>query len=1631
MVNHPESTSKTRSEYLQGKTELSDVDIINILDLPVEKRSINNEIYTDKSYKELRNNPEELSSLTENLKTKPEYLKYHSSYIAKSKLLYQESDVLCNEIPCLIVLDQLKKTSYLLPYEYAANKSGAAITSADALKSNTFTDFKRVFNHNLHHAIEKGAEQGKDIFFLINSEKLNYEETKKQLIKFTNNRTSENKEGTYLFFSEKNFVCYSFESDKDGFVRELSKHDLKEIRAAISSKPLTPNQKTDVKSASSSSEINIPQENSDVNDFKQIRLANIDKPLHPTRSQTEMSATSSDNINLPQNKSTVNDLKQIRAAISSKPLTPSRESEKTSDSLASNLNITHENSDVNELFSSLLLRGEITLLEKNKDIENRQQRYFAAVKSLEELNASIYSETIKKSNSKFIEKEYNSRFFKSFANTQRIVYETSKKQIKPESTENNLVQAKKIIELVDPEKSMTELANVIKNKSQLLIKNPELKDVVFDYGSFGDLTTEDSKGGFGIAHIIQRRNEKDRLTKDEIAGLLILIKQYTETEKPDCYDNTKTRAFINKSGIRIVLQKNWNGNNNSWIVSGYGLRDNNDKIKTEAIEAIRAVSAQYGYKPEHSFFREQVGATIASIQNIRQQQQNVKIEKKQSVTETGKKQISTANAKTVYDRAVLKSSAKELSDKQLFASLVASCYAKSALKNKNASLLYKNTRNKNLLQQAADERIISSVESELKRRGYFISVENSADETILNYKRTISETGKKQIKTEEKNMPISTEKDFIKDFTNKKVSIQLNDKKNGVEIKFADTPLARKENALIKAAGFRWSESQQLWYARQNENSLGYAVRLRSKILNEMEQNGEKTYSAKEFNAEIEKELNNILNETENQNIEPSKAELSNDEDNLIYADKKRSTEWERSSHVQFVTQRLSNSNAYNVNILTKSEFVNQHDIVAENEREYQKSNEKELEQWYETVDWEDPMESAEAWQNGTQEQIAYIRKRQKEKMIDREIESEQDNNLTSYIERFSKETEGRGDEIQLQKAIELALEKNTVQLTEAELNRENWNRFFPNGSVETPIGTVKLGENQFNKLQKEDRNNLLAAMYETLSNPSIVLEKETVDKNSGDFKPVNVYGKSFIREDSNHKRIVESVVIFKDGNEISIGTHNKDIGRFARQIKTADQIIFADSEISRVASLILENGGSHVQLKGINTQALNSDYSKDTLLSIKKIQGQFKSQDEIIDRGIESVQSNGGMSEASMEAEITAQNNASYDSEGDSMNKNQKNTFNDTPVFKNANLFLEENKKGELPFFAGKEKLKDGKEVIEIKPHPVVDAITGRLVLGTNQILAQDVFLKTGEYPANINVITWAEAKANGIQLKKGTPGYTISTKGKDNSYNIYKLFSENAVTENSIGNLNRAKYSAAVKLKIAVLNRQLEQEENEQNKSIILSNLAYAHLDNIQGNILRPKEIQLGLEKFRQGIELESRTKEVADYIENLPKDVKEVFKERIMTVSGKFDNTTPEGLVKNYNPLQFEKRASERLEKAAEIQKNRPEQIIDARNCTNSTTFIAKFAAATSLAKANQNVKFITDKSTNEKIQKDLTATLEKSFSEYSHSKVFSIGEEANEQCRAELKNFRTQQQAVKQENEIERKKDLDQSIDISLS
>ena len=321
---------ETRSQFLEGKTELTNEDIIHLLDLSPEKTAANIEIYTEKSYKELKGNPEELARLTKEL-TSAEYLRYKETFISKSKLLYEQSSVLYNEIPCLIVLNEIKIPSYLLPYEYAKNKQGDTRHFADSLKENAFTDFKRLFNLRLKHSFDKGLEQGRDIFFLVNNEKLDKEEIKKQLEKLIKFHKGSDKQGLFLFYSEKDYKCFSFESDYSGKITENNDYDLKKLRLAISDKPFTPNLE---------------------------RTNTNERPR------------------------------------------------------SSNLNISPSNMSVNELFYSLLKRGEITALATLKDLSDRENRYYEAVSDMERTNNTIFSDFLKKSNTAFLLKEKQSRFYK-------------------------------------------------------------------------------------------------------------------------------------------------------------------------------------------------------------------------------------------------------------------------------------------------------------------------------------------------------------------------------------------------------------------------------------------------------------------------------------------------------------------------------------------------------------------------------------------------------------------------------------------------------------------------------------------------------------------------------------------------------------------------------------------------------------------------------------------------------------------------------------------------------------------------------------------------------------------------------------------------------------------------------------------------------------------------------------------------------------------------------------------------------------------------------------------------------------------------------------------------------------------
>lgn len=164
-------------------------------------------------------------------------------------------------------------------------------------------------------------------------------------------------------------------------------------------------------------------------------------------------------------------------------------------------------------------------------------------------------------------------------------------------------------------------ADVLKNGGRLNISNPKLGNVVFDAGVLGDLTKK-NKGGFGIRHLIASRYLKDGMNTDDICALLYLVKDTVETALPP--DTEKSKINLKKDGIWVGISKEWNGEKENWIITGFPENDSEGNITKEAADTIKTVNAQYGYALEHSPIREQVGAVIASINTIASADNSVK-----------------------------------------------------------------------------------------------------------------------------------------------------------------------------------------------------------------------------------------------------------------------------------------------------------------------------------------------------------------------------------------------------------------------------------------------------------------------------------------------------------------------------------------------------------------------------------------------------------------------------------------------------------------------------------------------------------------------------------------------------------------------------------------------------------------------------------------------------------------------------------------------------------------------------------------------------------------------------------------------------------------------------------------------
>lgn len=139
-----------------------------------------------------------------------------------------------------------------------------------------------------------------------------------------------------------------------------------------------------------------------------------------------------------------------------------------------------------------------------------------------------------------------------------------------------------------------------------------------------------------------------------------------------------------------------------------------------------------------------------------------------------------------------------------------------------------------------------------------------------------------------------------------------------------------------------------------------------------------------------------------------------------------------------------------------------------------------------------------------------------------------------------------------IDKAIELAAEpynedeamelvasfrKEAVNAPVVEFSKENFEKEFPGMMVETPIGQIKIGENQYDKLIKKKRTSQLGMIRPTLTQPDVVLIEYEFKKQDVERPAKLLFVKSFII-DGEKVTNFESATIRMDGLEIAISSH-------------------------------------------------------------------------------------------------------------------------------------------------------------------------------------------------------------------------------------------------------------------------------------------------------------------------------------------------------------------------------------------------------------------------------------------------------------------------------------------------------------
>ena len=169
------------------------------------------------------------------------------------------------------------------------------------------------------------------------------------------------------------------------------------------------------------------------------------------------------------------------------------------------------------------------------------------------------------------------------------------------------------------------------------------------------------------------------------------------------------------------------------------------------------------------------------------------------------------------------------------------------------------------------------------------------------------------------------------------------------------------------------------------------------------------------------------------------------------------------------------------------------------------------------------------------------------------------------------------------------------------EHTEDNWLQDFgKDGRVNTPIGSIKLGENQYKKVGREDRIKRFGLLKPTLERPDVILEKPA-PKEGAERQTKYLFVKSFKKVDGTKILNFESITVKQGEDEVSISAHQIEPSKLLKEL-TESKMLW--NRFRGDSNSLGENQGSAL------TPSANNPSEKDSVLnphSDAKIRNSFE----------------------------------------------------------------------------------------------------------------------------------------------------------------------------------------------------------------------------------------------------------------------------------------------------------------------------------------------------------------------------------------------------------------------------------------